>query len=132
LSPVFVDTSALIALLVSSDEHHERAVRTFRSLASQDAKLVATSYVLVETYALLQRRVGLDAVRTFRENFAPLLEVIWIGSEIHELALALILERSKNRLSLVDAASFIVISQHRLRSAFAYDRHYALEGITTL
>jgi len=39
---------------------------------------------MVETYALLARRLGLEAVRAFRSDLAPLLEVSWIDEAIHE------------------------------------------------
>ncbi len=44
MNRVFVDTSALYALLVTSDEKHARARATFESLRVRDAALVTTSY----------------------------------------------------------------------------------------
>jgi hypothetical protein len=45
---VFVDTSALLAVLHAGDENHPRAARTFRELIESKQDLVTTSYVLVE------------------------------------------------------------------------------------
>ncbi|MDW7711325.1 MAG: PIN domain-containing protein [Deferrisomatales bacterium] len=128
MSRVFVDTSAIVALLVSSDEAHERAVAAFAGLRRRLASLVTTSYVLVETYALLGRRLGPAAVASFRTDFAPLLEVVWIGEELHDRGLDLLLEKSARTLSLVDAVSFIVLRDLNLREVFAYDAHFASEG----
>jgi predicted nucleic acid-binding protein len=72
VSAVFVDTSAIFGLLVPTDSTHGRARRAFDLLRARDARLVTTSYVLVETYALLARRMGPESVLRFRENFAPL------------------------------------------------------------
>jgi len=66
LSRVFVDTSALIALVVANDSAHASALRVFTRLELQQAALVTSSYVLVETYALIGRRYGLPVVRDFR------------------------------------------------------------------
>jgi predicted nucleic acid-binding protein len=60
---VFVDTSALYALLVRTDEDHAEAAKAFRGLLEAGRSLVSTNYVLVETTALLQHRIGLAAVR---------------------------------------------------------------------
>src|SRR5262245_7692646 len=62
---VYVDTSAILALLISSDAAHARAGRAFDKLAAEQTSLLTSSYVLVETSALVGRRAGLAAVRQF-------------------------------------------------------------------
>lgn len=94
MSQVFVDTSAILALVNPRDELHARARRTFGALRAGRADLVTTSYVIVEIYALLGRRMGLGAVRACRGDLAPLFEVVWIDEPIHEEALDLLLGRS--------------------------------------
>ncbi len=129
MSQVFVDTSAVLALLNPADEMHPDARRAFEHLRSRRAGLVTTSYVLVEAYALLARRMGLGAVRAFRSDLAPLLEIAWIDASTHEDALDLLLDRRRRGLSLVDAASFVVMRQRRLGEAFTFDRHFEEEGL---
>lgn len=130
MNRVFIDTSAILALLIGSDKTHGQAKKAFDSLSARQAILTTTSYILVETYALLGRRVGLTAVTGFRKDFAALLDVIWIDGELHEKALDLLIQRSSRDLSLVDAASFVVMRQQRIDEAFAYDRHFSAEGFT--
>ncbi len=130
MSRVFVDTSALFALLVSSDRSHLAAAASFARLRTLRAPLVTSSYVLVETYALLGRRVGLSAARAFRTDFAPLLSVRWVDAELHEQGLELLSRRDLTTLSLVDAVSFVVIRQERIADVFAFDRHFTDEGLT--
>jgi predicted nucleic acid-binding protein len=127
VSQVFVDTSAILALLNPKDELHPRARRAFDALRAGRAGLVTTSYVLVEIYALLGRRMGLGAVRACRVDLAPLFEVVWVDESIHEEALDLLLDQERG-LSLVDAASFVVMRRLRLDRAFAFDRHFEEEG----
>ncbi len=67
----FVDTSALLAVLHAADANHARAARSWRRLVEADERLVTTSYVLVETLALLQHRFGLGAVGDFQDAVAP-------------------------------------------------------------
>ena len=62
---IFVDTSGLFALLVQNDHMHIRAKQNFLCFAQHGAQLLTSSFVLVETAALLQRRVGLSAVHDF-------------------------------------------------------------------
>jgi predicted nucleic acid-binding protein len=125
---VFADTSALYATLVKDDKNHSRAVRAFRGLATREACLVTSSYVLVEVYALITRRLGLPAVAAFRNDFAPLLDVVWVDGDLHESALDWLLRRGVRDISLVDAVSFMVIRRHQIDEVFAYDRRFSREG----
>jgi uncharacterized protein len=129
---VYADTSGLLALLNASDGYHPRAKRAFAGLRQQRASLIASSFVLVETYALLGRRLGLDAVREFRVSFAPLLEVVWVDEALHDAGLDLLLERGRRDMSLVDAVSFVVMRQKNVTSAFAFDAHFEEEGFSLI
>ena len=123
-----VDTSAIIALLVPSDQQHQSASRSFAGLAATGAVLTTTSYVLVETYALLGRRCGLQTVERFREEFSPLMDVVWVEADLHKRGLDLLLRRAKSRLSLVDAVSFLVVQERHIDRVFVYDKHFIDEG----
>ena len=132
MSSVFVDTSALLALLNVRDENHAAADRTFATLRARQAQLVSTSAVLIETYALVGRRLGLDAVRMFRADFAPLLDVVWVDETLHEAGLDFWLDRRKRRLSLVDTISFLTMRRMGLDEVFAFDPHFEQEGFARL
>lgn len=130
MTAVFADTSALLALLNAEDRDHGRAAGAFGALRARRAAIVTTSYVLVETYALIGRRLGLDAVRSFRADFAPLLDVIWVDDALHDAGLDLLLKRHRRLLSLVDAVSFVAMRRQGLSEAFAFDPHFEQEGFS--
>lgn len=132
MSRVYVDTSAVYSLLVATDENHNRAVDAFRALEARTAPLATSSYVLVEIYALLGRRVGLDAVTAFRDDIEPLLEVTWIERDLHERGLDLLVARGRATLSLVDTTSFVLMCDEGIDEAFAYDCHFEKEGFTVI
>lgn len=123
MNRVFVDTSAILALLVSQDRFHEDARTTFERLKEDRARLVTTSYVMLETYALAGRRLGLDAVRGLREGLAPLFEVVWVDESLHETGLDRLLATDRRDLSLVDALSLVVMERMDLDEVFAFDPH---------
>jgi len=125
---VFVDTSALLAVLNSGDENHARASRSFRSLVESDEPLMTTSYVLVETVALLQHRFGLGAVRGFQDAVAPVLAVVWVDSELHAEGTAALLTANRRELSFVDCVSFACMRRHEVVRAFHFDRHFTEQG----
>ena len=131
MNRVFIDTSAIFALLVPTDAAHARAATAFDRLRARESDLLTTSYNLVETYALLDRRFGRDATASFRSDFATLLQVVWVDSDMHERGLDLMLERPVGVI-LVDAVSFVCIREHRIDEVFAFDRHFEQEGFQTL
>ena len=78
-------------------------------ITGSDENMVTTNYVLVETFALVQSRLGLEAVREFQESIVPVLSVEFVTPETHRLGIAALLAASRRGLSLVDCVSFEVM-----------------------
>jgi predicted nucleic acid-binding protein len=129
---VFVDTSALLAVLDADEANHQAAAVQWRTLMGADDGLVTTNYVLVETVALIQRRLGIDAVRVFDRDVAPVLEVIWIDEARHRTAMAALVTAGRRDLSLVDCVSFESMRRSGVTRAFALDRHFDEQGFELL
>jgi uncharacterized protein len=86
------------------------------------------SYVLVETIALAQRRVGMDAVRALRDELFPALAVEWVDARLHAEAVAALVASAQRSVSLVDHVSFTLMRRRNVRRALAVDRHFAAQG----
>ncbi|MFW6089721.1 MAG: type II toxin-antitoxin system VapC family toxin, partial [Gemmatimonadota bacterium] len=117
----FVDTSAIYAILDADDEFHDRARRSWAELLSNGATLLTTSYVLVETFALVQARLGMDAVRGLSDHLLPAIRTIEVTLDDHDGAVQALLAASRRDLSLVDCTSFLVMRRLGVRSAFTFD-----------
>lgn len=124
----FVDTSAFLSVLDCDDRHHAAAKRKWRSLIETEAVLVTTNYVLIETIALVQNRLGLEALRSLNEDIVPLLGVEWVDEQTHRAGISGVLAASKRHLSLVDCVSFEVMRRLGITAAFAFDRHFREQG----
>lgn len=129
---VFIDTSALFPLIEATDADHHRAKSTWIELTRRQDILVTSNYVLLEASALIQRRHGLRAAFDLFENFAPALDVHWIGAEIHAAAVAKWTSANRTKLSLVDCSSFELMRVKQISHAFAFDRHFNEEGFKVL
>lgn len=129
---VFVDTSALLAVLDAGDAQHPQARAAWETLIERDERLVTTSYVLVETFALVQSRLGMEAVRVLAGDVVPILHVHWVGESDHRLGVAALVAAGRRQLSLVDCVSFASMHELRLDTAFAFDRDFADQGFRTL
>lgn len=129
---LYVDTSAFLAVLNADDEYHREAKNIWiKSLQNEDT-LMCSSYVLLETLALLQSRLGLEAVRVFHEDIFPLLRVIWVDSLMHNHAVNALLIAGRRNLSLVDCISFYIMREQKIKHAFTFDRHFAEQGFEIL
>jgi predicted nucleic acid-binding protein len=122
---VFVDTSAFIALLDEDDVRHGEAARAFRWLAA-NTTLVTHNYVQVETIALARRRLGVRAVQRLTDALFPVVRTIWVDEAVHASALAA--HRSGGSASFVDQVSFVVMREHGLVTAFAFDPDFQAQG----
>ena len=129
---VFVDTSAFFAVLDADDENHDRARQVWEDLLTQEAVLVCSNYVLVETLALVQHRLGLPAVRTFQEDIMPVLNVEWVDETIHQVGIASVLAAARRGLSLVDCVSFEIMRRLGIKTAFVFDHHFDEQGFECL
>ena len=128
----FVDTSALYALMIPEDIHHDSAQTCFEELQFAEASLVSTNYILLECAALLQRRQGLEVARAFLTQAAQLLDIVWVERSHHEHAVTLWGKSNRRALSLVDCVSFWVMRDRRLRHVVAFDPHFAQAGFEVL
>ena len=125
---LFIDTSGFIAVLNADDSQHPEAKESWTSILESDVRLVTTNYVLVETYALLQRRLGMPAVKLFADEIVPILHVEWVPPEWHKAAMAVLLASSRRKLSLVDCVSFGVMKDLGIKEAFTLDPHFKERG----
>ena len=124
----FVDTSAFYAILDRDDANHQKAKQSWSGLLQDQNTLVTSNYVLVETFALLQSRLGLVAVRAFQEDVLPLINVEFVTPGIHRSGIAALLLASTRNLSLVDCVSFEIMRTLGIRNAFAFDAHFKQQG----
>ena len=99
---------------------------------ADERPLFTSNYVLVETFALVQSRLGLEALRGLAGVIVPLLQPLWIDEELHEAALAALLVAGKRRLSLVDCTSFELMRRHGIRDVLALDADFARQGFRLL
>ncbi len=129
---VFIDTSAFYALLDRDDENHRKAKNAWADLLKKDDTLVTNNYVLVETFTLIQHRLGVDAVRGFQNDILPLLNIEFVVPELHRPGVSALLAASRRNLSLVDCVSFEMMRTLEVKMAFAFDPHFKEQGFNTL
>ena len=128
---LFVDTSAIFALLDRGDINHAAAAAFFEAPA--DAfKLRTHSFVLAESSALVQRRLGTPSVRALHDGLLPAMDFVWVGDDLYRPAVTALLSAPGADVSLVDRISFELMRREGIASAFAFDRHFSAAGLQTV
>ena len=128
MNEVFVDTSALFALLVETDDNHLAAIAAVPPLRDQGVRLLTSSFVVLETVTLLQTRVGVAAVRVFYRDVLPLLDVVWVDEALLHRAMAALLAASHRRISLTDWSSITLMRERGIGRVLAFDEDFARQG----
>jgi predicted nucleic acid-binding protein len=129
---VYVDTSAFLAVLNAADAFHVRAAAVWADLLDQSAELMTNSFVLLETYALVQNRLGLEAVRTLAGDVIPLFVIKWVDADLYQQAVNIYLTANRRQLSLADCSSFAVMRNDHIVKAFSFDNHFREQGFEVL
>jgi len=122
-----MDASALFAYLDHDDRYHDEIRAAWPVLVRQHS-LITTNYVLLETHALAQRRLGQEAARVLPEVVRPLLGVEWVGAGLEEAAIEYMHAAEQRTLSLVDSVSLVVMRRLKLQYAFSFDKHFRERG----
>jgi predicted nucleic acid-binding protein len=124
---VFVDTSALYAVLDRDDVNHQAAATAYAALLDSDT-LLTHSYVVLETTALVQRRLGVEAVRALVDDVLPAFDLVFVDEALHRAAEASLLAAGRREVSLVDWTSFELMRRLSVAAAFAFDDDFAAQG----
>jgi len=129
---VFVDTSALLAVINTDDPNHTAARVTWAALTQDHQRLVTTNYVFLETFALVQRRHGLQVVTMLQQAVSSAISIHWIDATLHNAAIAALFTANRRQLSLVDCTSFQAMRQLGIDTVFAFDSHFAEQRFTCI
>jgi predicted nucleic acid-binding protein len=125
---VFIDTSGFIAVLDKDNARHAEAAKTWMDILTSEEDLVTTNYVLVETCALVQHRLGMTAIKMFQEDVVPVLRIEWIDKDVHHAAMGIMFDAGRKKLSLVDCVSFETMRLLGVTTAFTLDKHFKEQG----
>lgn len=127
---VFVDTGAWIALALTRDPLHPRARGAWERLLGTGARLHTSVPVVLETFTFLDRNASRDVALAWKAALGAVRRLKILPSTAADLDRAWpYFERTDlHKLSAVDALSFVLMSDRRIRVAFAFDAHFASAG----
>lgn len=133
-STVFLDTSALLAILHLRDSLHDRAMAVHRRLTQERTEIVTTEWVLTELLGGAARAplrtAAITAVERLRAS--PRAKIIAATHEGWQAAFDRFAARPDKEWSLVDCSSMVTCEQLGISRVFTSDHHFAQAGFDML
>lgn len=133
MSKLFLDTSALIALLNPRDQYHKK-IKQYLENTQQSLRGVTSNLVLSELMTFFSRHGSLNDVLRFQTEMLsnPHFSIIWVDKELHEVASQILKKFSDHRLSFTDASSFAIMKRERVSCALTFDEDFKRAGFESV
>lgn len=131
---VFLDTSALLAILHLRDSLHIRAMEIYRRLSDERTEVVTSEWVLTELLGGAARPplrgAAISAIERLRTS--PRGKVIAASHEGWQAAFDRFASRKDKEWSLVDCSSMVICEQLGISRVFTSDHHFLQAGFDAL
>ena len=129
---IFVDTSFWIALRNRRDPRHAEAATLLQARA--DGGFATSNQVRGETWTYLRRRAGHDGAVEFLDALerSPRVQLFSITEKQERQALKWLRQSDEREYSFVDATSFVLMRELRIREALAFDGDFSAAGFVEL
>jgi predicted nucleic acid-binding protein len=127
---LFVDSSGWIGLFGTGDKYHLHAARAFRRLETRPHRLITSDYIIDETLTHLLVTYGHHIALRFGRWVlsAPFVDKFRIDEAIWQAAWEMFQSYDDKQWAFTDCTSFVLMRQHNLNRAFAFDRHFEQAG----
>ena len=125
---IFMDTSGVLALLDADDCFHAAAVKKWKLLFEERFEIVTTDYVRLESWSLIQRRLGYKALLSFQNDILPICDIHDVGEIGFQQAVSHWNIAHRRKLSLVDLTSFECMRKLHIHEALTFDGHFSEQG----
>jgi predicted nucleic acid-binding protein len=131
---VFLDTSFLVALAITTDQLHGRAKRWSRHVKAMGTRLVTTRAVLLEIGNTLGKQrfrpAAIQLLSTFETD--PKVNIVPLTDSLYARAFDLYKNRPDKDWGMTDCVSFVVMGELHLTEALTADQHFEQAGFTAL
>lgn len=127
---VFVDTSAILALVDRDDSAHVGTMKAFD--LGRTEPLATHAYVVVETLSVARRRFGASVAADIVDRIIPAIDVTPVDAELHAAGVSAFRKSIESSVSLVDRTSFAFMRRQGIERAIALDADFRTAGFETL
>lgn len=131
MNTVFIDSSALFAWSDASCPQN-RAIHDY--LLRENPPLVTTNIVIAETISLITKRISKHAGIQFSVAVedSRIVQVIYADEFLTKAALKLYRKYTDKDFDLIDATSFVLCKERKIKQVLTLDKHFSQMGFEIL
>lgn len=131
MTPLFVDSAYVIALVNERDRYHTQAKRLARRY--RERRLIISEGVLLEIGNSLAGHFRMQAAQVIEQFLdSPEVEVVYTTPQLLSSAVAFYKRMSDKEWGLVDCLSFVIMGERGITEALTSDHHYTQAGFQAL
>jgi predicted nucleic acid-binding protein len=134
VKPLFLDTGYVIALEAADDQHHEEAIKHWRSLLRKVPTLVTTTYVINEIATFFNSRnrhaKAVEIINRLKSSSS--VQIVHVSEKLFDTFWEYFKKHSDKMYSLTDCASFVTMEEMKIEAALAFDQHFIQAGFKKL
>jgi len=129
MNPIFVDTSAWMAIVDSGDVNHRPAL-SFQSELPDTSHLIVANYILDELYTLVLIDLGYRNALDIKEKLdrmaeARILQVVWVDPTVSTAGWSVFERFNRDKQwSFTDCVSYAVMKRLGITEVFSFDHHF--------
>lgn len=130
---MFCDTSGFVALFVRSDMHHAQAKRRWQSMLRHHIPLFTSEYIFDELMTILAGKVSHAFACQVGASLlqSQTVTMLYVQDEQIPLIFKEFQRYLDQDLSFTDVASFFLMRQEGMHTAFTFDADFAKVGFTS-
>ncbi len=132
LRKVFLDTNFLVAFFAEDDDLHKESLLVHKRIVLDKPELLISWPIIGETVALLRYRYGYEEARVFSGTLSAY-QIMEVSNAHYREAMGVWHTRAKEyRLSLVDAITYVLVSQDEVLPVVTFDQDFRRLGVSTI
>ena len=126
----FVDSGALLALHLKSDQYHKKAIRLWGEL---EKPVTVASQVIGEFATLFARRAGYGfAAGAVADLLTSTLRIVRPTLDDEMEAVRWMKKYADQQIGFNDCVSFAIMKRYKIRTVFTFDRHFRIAGFDVI
>ncbi len=130
---IFIDSDALIGIIVPQDAHHVSANVVFDRLATSEERLVTSWETIDEVATKLSMYFGKDCADLLFSLLSKTnITIVYIDQILSKIIIDIFKKQTSKNVSLTDCANIAICRSMGISTIFSFDVHYKKNGLSLL
>lgn len=130
---IFVDTDGFVALALTQDSNHSRAIAISKGIKARNEHLVTSVFSYGETVTVISQKGGREKALQFIDMFlASGTVVVEADESLREDGILVYKNQTSKNVSFTDCANIVIMRREKIKEIFSFDKIYKKNGFSLL